>query len=425
MIGKSIHDFAKELWGLNRSLTGEGNRLTLKKITEHLPELEVHGVPSGTNVFDWTVPNEWKVNDAFILTPSGEKICHFKENNLYLVGYSRPVNAKISLQDLKKRLHSIPEQAGAVPYITSYYGDYWGFCISQDQLNLLEDGIYHVVIDTELFLGEMNYGELVLPGTSTDEVLLSTYICHPSMANNELSGPVTLTFLAKWLQTFEKLKKTYRFVFVPETIGSVAYIARNLENLKDNTIAGFNVSCVGDNRAYSYIPSRNGDTLADEIAKHVLFWTDDKYIKYSWLDRGSDERQYCSPGVDLPMATICRSKFGEYPEYHTSLDDLDNVVTADGLQGSYDLLQKMLTAIEGNNYYKCNTICEPQMSKRNLYPEISTKDTRITVAFMMDIISYCDGTYSLLEIAEILSVPIWSLYPLIDTLLEKKVISQL
>ena len=206
--------------------------------------------------------------------------------------------------------------------MTSYYEEKWGFCISDEQLKTLEEGNYEIVVNSKLFDGELNYGELLIKGKSEKEIFLSTYVCHPSMANNELSGPTVVTFIAKWLQEFTKLNYSYRIIFIPETIGSITYLSRNYEDMKNKVYAGFNITCVGDDRVYSYLPSRNGSTISDLMAKHVLKWTDPNFIEYSWLDRGSDERQYCAPGIDLPVASILRTKYGEYPEYHTSLDDL-------------------------------------------------------------------------------------------------------
>ena len=373
IIGSEIHQFAKELWPINRSITGEGARETLKRISKHIPKLNISSIPSGTKVFDWTVPKEWDVKEAYIIGPNGKKICDFSNNNLHLVGYSIPFEGEISFDELKKHLYTLPNQPNAIPYITSYYKERWGFCLSQDQFNTLGNGTYKVVIKASLFDGELNYGELLIKGKSDKEIFLSTYICHPSMANNELSGSTVVTFLAKWLQETDMLNYSYRIIFVPETIGSITYLSKNYKNMKNKIFAGFNVSCVGDDRSYSYLPSRNGKTISDLVAKHVLKWIDSNFIKYTWLDRASDERQYCSPGIDLPIASIMRTKYGEYPEYHTSLDNLENVVTPKGLEGGYLAIKKAIEAIEKNKYYKATVLCEPMMSKRGLYSTLNEK----------------------------------------------------
>ncbi len=423
MIGGDIHSFAKELWPLNRSLTGEGVRQTLANIKTHIPALTVHSVPSGTDVFDWRVPQEWHVNDAYIITPSGQKICDFKQNNLHLVGYSIPIRTKLSLADLQKNLYSLPEQPDAIPYITSYYQQRWGFCISHNDRQSLEDGIYEIVVDSKLSDGQLNYGEVILSGNSEKEVFLSTYICHPSMANNELSGVVVTTYLAKWLMQQKNRHYCYRIVFIPETIGSITYISRNLSQMKQNIIAGFNVTCVGDERNYSYLPSRAGNTISDAVAKHVLKWVCPQFVSYGWNDRGSDERQYCSAGVDLPIATIMRTKYGAYPEYHTSLDKLGDVVTPQGLAGGYEALRLALELLERNEYFKANILCEPNMGKRGLYPTLSTKESGKSVQLMMNFLTYCDGKHSLLEIADKNQVPAWELYDIVDRLKEHGLIT--
>jgi len=417
MIGKKIHNFARQLWPLNRSLTGDGVRETLRQIAEHLPNLNIKAVPSGTQVFDWTVPKEWVVRKAYIITPSGEKICDFSENNLHLLGYSVPFNGELTLDELKCNLYTLPEQPSAIPYITSYYQERWGFCLSQTHLDMLEDGIYKVLIDTELFDGVLNYGELLIKGKSDDEVFLSTYVCHPSMANNELSGPAVVTYLAKWLEeNIGELEYSYRIIFIPETIGSITYLSQHHKEMKEKTVAGFNITCVGDNRAYSYVPSRDGETISDNVAKHVLKWIDPSFVNYTWLDRGSDERQYCAPGIDLPIASILRTKYGSYAEYHTSLDDLEKVVTAEGLDGGYWAIRRAIEAIEKNKKFKVTVYCEPQMGKRGLYPTLSSKTSGEKVKLMMDFISLCDGKTSLLDIANKLNVPIWDLYDLVEKL---------
>jgi aminopeptidase-like protein len=415
-IGIEIHNLAKQLWPINRSITGEGVRQTLEVIAEHIPKLKTHSVKSGTKVFDWKVPKEWHVNEAYIITPSGERICDFANNNLHLVGYSVPFNNTIPLSELQKHLYSLPKQPNAIPYITSYYKERWGFCISDTLRSQLEDGDYQVVIDSKLFEGVLNYGELLIKGKSEEEVLISSYICHPSMANNELSGPTVVTFLARWLAELKSRKYSYRIVLIPETIGSITYLSQNYKELKEKVIAGFNVSCIGDQRAYSFLPSRNGATISDQVAEHVLKWLAPNYIKYSWEDRGSDERQYCAPGIDLPIASIMRSKFGEYPEYHTSLDNLVNVVTPKGLEGGYLALKYALELIEKNEKLKVSVLCEPQLGKRGLYPTLSTKKSGEEVRVMMNLISYCDGNHSILDIAEKINVPSWELYDLVEKL---------
>jgi aminopeptidase-like protein len=414
MIGKKIYELAYKLWPLNRSLTGEGNRETLKLISEHIPNLKIKSVSSGKKVLDWTVPKEWVVNEAYIETPNGKKICDFKKNNLHLVGYSIPFNGVLPLNKLKEYIHTLPDQPNAIPYVTSYYQEKWGFCLSKNELDLLEEGNYKVKVDTKLFDGQMNYAEIILPGRSSNEVFLSSYICHPSMANNEISGPTVLTYLTKWLQDLENREFTYRIIFIPETIGSITYLSQNLDSMKKNIIAGFNLSCLGDDRSYSYLPSRNGKTISDEVAKHVLKWTDPNFIKYTWLDRGSDERQYCAPGIDLPIASIFRTKHGAYPEYHTSLDNLKDVVTPKGLDGGYWVIRKALELLEKNKKYETTVLGEPKFQKRNLTKE----------KLMSDFISLCDGKTSLLDISNILNVPSWELYNLVNELKSLELIKE-
>ncbi len=415
-IGVKIHNLATQLGGINRSITGDGVRKTLSILDGHVKDLVVFEVASGTQVLDWVVPKEWSIVSGYILTPSGRKICDFNENNLHVVGYSTPVDDSISLEELNKHLYSLSDQTDSIPYVTSYYEERWGFCLSHKQRMLLEEGTYKVKIDSCLFDGHLTYGELIIKGDTDKEVLISTYICHPSMANNELSGPVVVTYLAKWLQSLQSTKYTYRIIFIPETIGSIAYLSKNINQMQEKIIAGFNVSCVGDNRSYSYLPSRNGKTLSDKVAKHILKWTDPNYVTYSWSERGSDERQYCAPGIDLPIASIMRTKYGKYPEYHTSLDDLKNVVTPDGLEGGSEALRLSIEAIENICYPRVTVLGEPQLGKRGLFPTISTKKSASESRLLMELITWSDGSHSLLEIAEKCNAPIWKLYPLIKKL---------
>lgn len=279
----------------------------------------------------------------------------------------------------------------------------------------MQEGIYRVCIKSQLMDGYLTYGELILPGQSKKEIFLSTYICHPSMANNELSGPVVLTYLAKWLFGLKDHKYTYRIIFIPETIGLITYLSKNITEMKKNIIAGFNISCIGDDRTYSFLPSRAKDSLSDKVAQHVLKHVYPDYKSYSYLDRGSDERQYCSPGVDLPIASIMRTKYGEYPEYHTSLDNLE-LVTSEGLFGGYTVLKYCLECLEFNEILSNVVLCEPQLGKRGLYPSISTKKTHAQVFNMMNILAYCDGKHSILDIAELLEVPMWELKEIVISL---------
>jgi len=412
--GRAMYGLVERLFPICRSITGDGVRQTLRILAEQIP-LQVLEVETGTQVFDWRVPKEWNIREAFIEDARGRRILDFKDNNLHVVGYSTQVDARLSLDELQEHLHSMADLPDAIPYVTSYYSERWGFCLPHTQRLDLEQGEYHVVIDSELKDGHLTYGECLIPGETSDEVFLSTYICHPSMANNELSGPVVASFLARWLLSAPR-RFSYRIVFVPETIGSITYLSKNLEHLKRNVVAGFNITCVGDERVYSYLPSRAGNTPADKVATHVLGHTHPGFIHWSYLDRGSDERQYCSPGVDLPVVSVMRSKYGSYPEYHTSLDNLDFVTPA-GLQGSFDVLQRCIQLLEANRVYRATCLGEPQLGRRGLYPTLSTRDTKQQVRKMMDLLTYADGEHDLIEIGTLTGVPAWELEPFIERLM--------
>ena len=401
--GASMFELAEELWPLNRSLTGAGNRETLNILKREFPGLVVHEVPSGTEAFDWTVPDEWAIRAAWIKAPSGEVFCNFADNNLHVVGYSEPVHKIISLAELQEHLYSLPEQPDAIPYATSYYNRHWGFCLSEERRAQLEEGDYEVFIDSDLFSGSLSFGEIIIPGDEPSEVLLSTYICHPSMANNELSGVVPALQLAKWLEALPSRKHTYRILFAPETIGPILYLSKHLEHLKKHVIAGYVLTCVGDDRSYSYIPSRKGETLSDKVALHVLKHLDPNFNRYTWAERQSDERQYCAPHVDLPVASIMRTKYGSYPEYHTSLDTLGDVVTPGGLAGGMLAYMRAIQILELDFYPVVTTICEPQLGKRDLYPKISKKGNYEDTLLMRNILSWSDGEHSASAMADLAS----------------------
>jgi len=420
-VGKSMYGWATDLFPICRSITGNGVRATLAYLGARVSGLTVHEVPTGTAAFDWVVPQEWNIAAGWIEDDAGCRIVDFNNSNLHVMGYSEPTDGWLTLEELQNHLFSLPEQPDAIPYITSYYRRRWGFCIAHNQRVKLQPGRYHARIDSTLTPGSLTYGELVIPGESDQEVFISTYVCHPSMGNNELSGPVVTLALARWLQSLPRHRFTYRIVFIPETIGSIVYLSRNLHHLQHHVVAGFNITCVGDDRCYSYLASRNGRTLADKVALHVLGHTDPAFHKYSFLERGSDERQYCAPGVDLPVATMMRSKYNEYPEYHTSLDDL-SVISPVGLEGAYQAHRRAFSALELNGRFRVTVLGEPNLGKRGLYPTTSTKDTKARTRTLMNLLAYCDGEASLLDIAEVIGVPVWELVPLVRELVAQGVL---
>lgn len=400
-IGQQMWNWARDLFPICRSITGPGVRETLDYLTRLLPNLTQHAVSSGMPAFDWIVPDEWTIRDAYVADEGGRRVIDFQQSNLHLMGYSVPVDAWMTRAELDAHLYSLPEQPDAIPYVTSYYQRRWGFCLSHNDRQSLPEGRYHVVIDADLGPGVLNYGELILPGRESGEVLLSTYVCHPSLANNELSGPVVTAALAQWLSSLENRRYTYRIIFIPETIGAIVYLSRHVAAMKKNTVAGFVVSCVGDDRAYSYLASRKGNTLADRAALYALNQHAPGFERYTFLSRGSDERQFGSAGVDLPVCSILRTRYGSYPEYHTSLDNLD-LIRPEGLSGALRVLQAAIQAIEVNRVPMANFYCEPHYSKYGLKGRlIGGQPLPGVEQLTSNIVAYADGTVDLIEMAGI------------------------
>ena len=417
----NMYNLAERLFPICRSLTGDGFRESLNILKEIVPEINVHEVPTGTQVFDWTVPNEWNCTGGGIYTLNGRKVIDFSDSNLHILGYSTPVDLVISREELLEHVYTQPDQPDWIPYVTSYYKDRWGFCMSENQKKTLSEEKYHVIINSTLSPGSLTYGEILIPGESEEEILFSTYLCQPSMANNELSGPVVHTELIKYIQQMQHRRYSYRFVFCPETIGSITYCSRNLEVLKRNVKAGFVLSCVGDDRTYSIIESPYANTLADRVLSNVLRFHYPEYKRYSFLKRGSDERQYCSVGVGLPVCGFCRSKYGEFPEYHTSADNLD-LISPEGLQGAYDVMVKVIHTLENNFYYRMRCKGEPQLGKRGLYPSISQKGAYDAVISLCDFIAYADGKNDLIGISDIIGVPTTELISVKDKLIDNNLL---
>jgi aminopeptidase-like protein len=420
--GHQMYDLMKKLLPINRSISGDGVRKTLYLIKEIIKEFNIHEAPSGKRCFDWELPYEWNVSDAYISDEHGNKVIDIKDNYLHLMGYSIPIKKKLSLSELELHLHSLPDQPDAIPYLTSYYKDNWGFCITHNQRKKLKNQLYSVVIESEKKIGSISYADFIIPGKSKKEVFITTYSCHPMMANNETSGLVLITFLAQWLLKRNNFY-TYRFMLGPETIGAIIYLDKHLEHLKRNTVAAFNLTCVGDDRAVSLMPSRSGQTMTDRLVRHYLKYFEEKYIEYDFLKhRGSNERQYCSPGVDLPMVSIMRSKYLTYPEYHTSLDNI-SLVSPQSLQKSFDIHVECIEILEANRIYNRQIICEPHLARRKIFERLGG-GTHVPdqMILMMNFLTCCDGKADLLSISEKLGVYIGDLNDSISILEKNNII---
>lgn len=412
--GKAMYELACELFPIPRSITGQGFRDSLEILNKTLGGgiLKFHSIKSGTKVFDWIVPDEWNVKEAYIITPKGEKICDFKKHNLHLLNYSEAIDQEIELEELQDHLYSIEEMPDAIPYVTSYYKRRWGFCLTHNERKKLKKGKYKVYIDAKHDEnGVLDYADFILPSTqnSKDEILISTYLCHPSMANNELSGPVVSIFLAKWLLSLKERRYNYRFVIIPETIGSIVYLSKHLEHLKKHVKAGFVLSCLGDDHAYSLIHTPKENTLSDKVALHTLK-NKENFKAFSFLDRGSDERQYNAPLVNLGIVGVCRTRYGDYDGYHNSKDDL-NFISEKGLMGGLQSIQEMILNLEINAVYENTIVCEPNLGKRGLYHTLSTvNDTPLACNFL----AYCDGENDIIDIANILNMQAYEFKELLE-----------
>lgn len=401
--GEAMHRFIADLYPICRSITGEGVRQTLAKVGERIP-LEIHEVPSGTQVFDWTVPREWNIRDAWIKDPRGNKVVDFRHLNLHVLNYSAPVHQKVSLEELKKHLFTLPDQPDLVPYRTSYYRETWGFCMTHHQWMSLQEGEYEVFVDAKLEDGSLTYGECFLPGESDSEVLISCHVCHPSLCNDNLSGLAVCTFLAEALSRMER-RRSYRFVFIPGTIGSITWLARNEETAK-RIGAGLVAANLGDPGHFHYKKSRHGNAEIDRAVLQVLRDAGGEHGVEEFVPFGYDERQYSSPGFDLPVGSLTRTPYGRYPEYHTSADNLD-LVRPESLAGSLRTYLSVMEVLEANRrYVNLNPKCEPQLGRRGLYRMIGGDDHgRQRELALLWVLNLSDGKHSLLDIAERSKMP--------------------
>jgi aminopeptidase-like protein len=397
-IGQEMYRLISELYPICRSITGDGFRATLDIVKRHIP-LQVHEVPTGTEAFDWSVPKEWNIKDAYVKNSKGEKVIDFKESNLHVVGYSVPVRAKMSLTQLREHLYTLPDRLDWIPYRTSYYHENWGFCLSHKRLLELRDEEYEVCIDSSLEEGHLTYGEYYIQGESTDEVLVSCHACHPSLCNDNLSGVALATFLAKYL-TLLSLRYSYRFLLIPGTIGSITWLCLN-EAQVSNIKHGLVVACVGDPGRPTYKKSRRGDAEIDRAVIHVLKCSGEEYEIMDFSPYGYDERQFCSPGFNLAVGCLMRTPYGRFPEYHTSADNLD-LVHPEYLRDSFSKYLAVLDVLENNKrYLNQNPKCEPQLGRRGLYSVMGGQtERRERELAMLWVLNLSDGQHTLLDIAD-------------------------
>ena len=399
-IGQAMHDRLTSLYPICRSITGNGVRETLAQLQSLLP-LQIHEVSSGTQVFDWVVPKEWNISDAWIKNADGVRVLDFKQHSLHVMSYSVPINQTMPLEYLKKHITSLPDQPDVIPYKTSYYQEDWGFCMRHRDLQELEDGVYEVCIDSSLEPGSLTYGEFYLPGQTTDEIFFSAHICHPSLANDNLSGVVVSATLASVLAAGPQSRYSYRFAFIPGTIGAITWLARNEERTQ-RIQHGLVLSGLGDAGAITYKQSRQGNAMIDRAVSHVLSCSGRPFSIQRFSPYGYDERQYCSPGFNLPVGCFSRSPYGTYPEYHTSNDN-PSFVRPESLAGSLNTILEIVEVLEGDCIYlNTQPKCEPQLGRRGLYRELGS--TGETMA-MLWVLNLADGKTTILEMAERASIP--------------------
>jgi aminopeptidase-like protein len=420
---------ANQLFTIPRSLAGKGNLETLNILSSKCKKkIKIKYFYSGTKFNGWTIPKEWKVDHAFILNKKKDRIVNFHRNNLELVIGSDSYNGYLSKRDLKKKIFTLKKYPQAIPYITNYYSKkFWGVCMSYNNYKKLSDEKYLVNIKTFKKLGKMHYGDLFIKGKSKKEIIFSTYICHPQMANNELSGPIVLSTLINKLIAYKARKElnfSYRFLFLPETIGTIAYINKNYQSIKKNVFSVFIATCLGTEKNFKLIYSRNGNTVADKMFEIILNKNYMKWQKRSYLERGSDERQWCSPEVNIPCCSVVTSKYGEYKQYHTSKDDL-NFISEKGLLRSVNLYYSLFQEFEKSVFYVNKNIGEPKLDIYGVYPKWSTKKTKHHVKDIMNLLAYCDGTNNLEMLSYICKLKIQKVKRLTDFLFKKKIIKKL
>jgi len=416
-----MHAFCTQLYPMLRSITGQGVRDTLAAIGQHIP-LTVTEVPTGTKIFDWEVPAEWQVRGAWIKGPDGKKIVDIAEHNLHLVNYSAPFRGTLSLEELRPHLFSLPDRPDWIPYRTQYFKRDWGFCLTDRQLQSLPPGNYEVCVDTDLVQGSLTFGECVLPGESAEEVLVSTHVCHPSLANDNLSGISTATWLAKTLAALPKRRYTYRFVFIPATIGAIAWLSQR-QDVTKHVAHGVVISGVGDAGDYHYKRSRRGDAEIDRIMALVLAESREKHHLLPFMPYGYDERQFCSPGFNLPMGCFSRSTYGSYPQYHTSADNLD-FIRPEHLERSLGLLLAAFGIVERNlSFNNLSPFGEPQLGRRGLYSLIGghNEGQKLQLALLW-VLNQSDGSKSLLDIAEMAELPFDLVHQAAEALLHNQLL---